>query len=321
MFGLSDAQKKEIEACKQESDKLRNRLYRASNSDEVTHLSNELDRIRNTAWDVVDLGVQKALEKNRKNCGNKTEHNKSMTAMLKAVMAKHRSGVELDEEIRQCNEEALSFHEDVDEDKERAQNIVQANIAILEGCPANALLNWRVETKAGAKDRAALYIRHAEEMLYSRNVVGAGGEKSWRLAVLLDLCVVNQSSNAQTPEGTSVVESAPQNVSENSAAGHDARVGVLGGVAAAKRRRMDAISSLQSMSTDGIEQFAKAHFMDYEGQRMSYEDMVRPENEEMLSGYHSDGGRDEMFNAWYARAEELVGVEDYQPPFHDGPQF
>lgn len=284
-----------LEELKASVDSLRSKVYRTTDADEVKHLMEQIEKHTIAAWQVVDTGNYTVLLANRARLQDKEEHNASMTKLIKTLASKHKMGAALDREIAKANEDVISTFESPDEQEMATKKLIEVNIALLAKCLPGQLVKWTVQTKAGPKERAGLYVRHSPEIMYAKNVIGKDMEKSWRLSIMENLqAPVTASGAASEASGTvDTSESTPN----------------LLAVLRAKRHHIDEdkLKSISSLSEGALNAFAAAHFIDFgNNKKLSYANVV--EDDDAMQAYKACGSPDSLFNAWLRRVDELLQV-------------
>ena len=88
--------------------------------------------------------------------------------------------------------------------------------------------------------------------------------------------------------------------------------------AVAKRRKLDVVTAVSKMTSEELHSFADGHAVKINDVDWSYTDAV--EDNDAYVTYNDNGRSDDIFNAWYDRASELLDGE-YDPPFHAGFQI
>ena len=210
----------------------------------------------------------------------------------------------------------LPVGQSLQEEKKAADPAVVV-VGILQNMIPRVMITFKVKTKSGLAVRFGAYASHSDEIL--RVVSARGKEVTWRLEVIssikstvekaLSSSASDGSLQAASPAG-SVVE-AP--LAEQRSEARHARDGILASVA--KRRKLDTIDAVRKMSHDDLNAFSQDRVVSIDGADWSYADVL--EDNDAYETYVSNGRSDDIFNAWYDRASDLLDGE-CEPPFRAG---
>ena len=320
---LSDEKCNELKELRKLSDLARDGLRKATDPAVVQQRSDEYKKIVSDAWQVVDGGMSKILADRAKKHQGKQANNKGLTQLLKAAMQKHKEGMRLDSELQEEDQAlaaAAGVADDGDSHEDRAQ-LIETNLDILHECVAGSILKFTVVTKAGEKTVAGTYKSHSPEILKLVPMTSKSGkEVSWRVEIIQSLEVVGSAGQSSAPASTSDSHISLPSVRRNLDAGLQSAGAVLsakdGAMAAvAKRRKLDVITAVGKMASEELHSFADGRTVKINDVDWSYTDAV--ENNDAYVTYSDNGRSDDIFNAWYDRANELLDGE-CEPPFRAG---
>ena len=201
------------------------------------------------------------------------------------------------------------------------KDLVAANISALQELSPGLMITFKVKTKSGTSARFGAYSSHSEEIL--RVLTARGKEVTWRMDVVS--AIKSTISKAGSSSSSEVSRQAASHVGSEVEAIQESRdeaprreaPSASGGIMAslAKRRKLDLIASIGKMTSDDLDMFAQGRSVIIEGVNWSYSDAV--DDNDVFQTYITNDRHDEIFNAWYDRANELLNGE-FSPPWRPG---